>query len=87
MYRDNPLGTLQPEALPHLRHFDGRSLDCITICDGKRPLEELTLLLLLPKFDLTIEYDKDINGKKQSVRQDRSTETLGCHAYPQMAVS
>jgi hypothetical protein len=45
---------LQDTALPNLRSFEGTLIDCVTICNGTRRIESLKLLLLEPKFDLSL---------------------------------
>ncbi|KZO91986.1 hypothetical protein CALVIDRAFT_329018 [Calocera viscosa TUFC12733] len=45
---------LPATALPNLRTFVGNTQDCLTICDGSRPLHTLDLSLPFPDYDLTV---------------------------------
>lgn len=43
---------LSEGAVPRLEFFEGNPVDCITICDGKRPINSLLLTLRAPHYDL-----------------------------------
>lgn len=47
-------GELPSEALPHLRSFSGIPIDCVALCDGRRPIETIRLALQGPEYDLSI---------------------------------
>jgi hypothetical protein len=49
-------------ALPNLRSFEGSPIDCVTICNGTRRIESLKLLLLEPKFDLSLRGARKQSG-------------------------
>jgi hypothetical protein len=53
---------LEDVALPNLLSFGGSPVDCITVCNGRRPIESLKLLLLEPKFNL------GLRGRKKEKR-------------------
>ena len=66
---------LASTALPGLQSFKGRPLDCVSVCDGRRPLESLTLSLREPGFDLSFKI-KGVLNDKIVLQRLASTKTL-----------
>jgi hypothetical protein len=50
--------SLPDTALSNLQSFRGSPVDCVTICNGRRSIKSLTLLLFEPKFNLSIRGEK-----------------------------